>query len=400
MPLNYLFIDMNSYFASVEQQDRPELRDRPVGVVPLLAETTCCIAASYEAKRQGVTTGTLVREARRLCPDICIVEARPHRYVTVHRGLVEAVESCLPLDAVLSIDEMACRLRGEDQRPDRAVQLAGQVKAAIRRRLGSQLRCSIGLAPNRMLAKVAADLQKPDGLTLIHSEDLPGRLYGLQLTDFPGIGRRMEQRLHRFGITTVQQLCQLSEPQLAHIWGSKVLGQQWWHRLRGDDWPEAPSRRRSVGHSHVLPPAWRHDAAARAVLMRLLHKAAMRLRQIDYWAGSLTLSIAFLDAAPWSACQRLDLCRDTLTLLRVLGSLWERKPPGTPLKVGVVLGNLVSARSVPQPLFEADRRLLALSETMDQLNHQFGAHAVYFAGSHGTEGQAPLRIAFTHIPDL
>src|ERR1700683_2880633 len=105
--LLWLFLDLNSYFASVEQELRPELRDRPMAVVPLLADTTCCIAASYEAKQYGVRTGTQVGEAKRLCPGIVLVEARHELYVDYHHRVVEAVESCLPVTSVMSIDEMA-----------------------------------------------------------------------------------------------------------------------------------------------------------------------------------------------------------------------------------------------------------------------------------------------------
>ena len=113
--LNWLFVDLNSYFASVEQDDRPELRGRPVGVVPMMADTTVCIAASYEAKAYGVKTGTVVADAKRMCPGLVLVEARHEIYVDYHHRIVEAVESCLPVTAVCSIDEMACRLMGRER---------------------------------------------------------------------------------------------------------------------------------------------------------------------------------------------------------------------------------------------------------------------------------------------
>src|SRR6202142_889127 len=143
--LKWLFLDLNSYFASVEQELRPELRDRPMAVVPLLADTTCCIAASYEAKKYGVRTGTQVGEAKRLCPGIVLVEARHELYVDYHYRVVEAVESCLPVTSVMSIDEMACRLLGKEQPLLSALELARQVKDAVRQ-VGSTLRCSVGLA--------------------------------------------------------------------------------------------------------------------------------------------------------------------------------------------------------------------------------------------------------------
>jgi DNA polymerase-4 len=400
VPLRYLFLDMNSYFASVEQQTRPELRNQPVAVVPVLADTTCCIAASYEAKAFGVRTGTQVGVARQLCPGLRIVKADPRLYVSIHHRLVQSVESCLPVHAVRSIDELVCRLRGNDQKPGAATELAGQVKAAVRRDLGEYLRCSIGLAPNQLLAKVAADMRKPDGLTVLHSEDLPHALFPLRLRDFPGIGPRMEKRLHRSGVTEVEQLCRLSALQLAGVWGSRWIGEVWWHQLRGDEVPETPTRRRTLGHSHVLPPTLRRDAAAHAVLMRMIEKVGVRLRRIDYFAGSMQIAVKFQQSSTWENRVGLSPCQDTLTLIRAANRLWERKPDGVPYWVGVVVGDLAQRGNVTSSLFPEERDLLALSQAMDEINLECGENAVYFGGTHGARRQAPTRIAFNHIPDL
>jgi DNA polymerase IV len=187
--LNWLFIDLNSYFATVEQEVRPELRGRPIAVVPMMADTTCCIAASYEAKAFGVKTGTLVADARRMCPEIALVEARHELYVDYHHRVVDAVESCLPVTAVLSIDEMACRLTGRERPLISALELGRNVKARISERVGPMLRSSVGLATNRYLAKIASDMEKPDGLVALPLDILPEALSHLTLRDLPGIDR-------------------------------------------------------------------------------------------------------------------------------------------------------------------------------------------------------------------
>lgn len=403
MGIRYLFLDMNAFFASVEQQLRPELRGKPVAVVPLLAETTCCIAASYEAKRYGIKTGTLVQDARLLCPRLELVEARPREYIRMHHRILQAVDSVLPIEAVLSIDEMVCRLMGREKEPENALQLGKQVKEAIYQHVGGQLRCSVGLGPNRFLAKVAAEMHKPDGLTLLQPSDLPHRLYSLQLRDLPGIGPGMERRLFKHGVTTVEGLYRLSALQLAQIWGSRVHGFSWWHRLRGADLPEAPTRRRSLSHAHVLPPVFRSEAGARAVLTRLVHRAAARLRHEGYWAGALALFVRFLDDGEkrqWEAHVRLQPSQDTLTLLRVALGLWQQKPEGTPFKVGVVLGRLIPELELSEPLFESQQKLVRLAQAMDKANSKYGPQALYFAGMHRTEQSAATRIAFNRIPDL
>jgi DNA polymerase-4 len=177
--LNWLFVDLNSYFASCEQQARPELRGRPVGVVPMMADTTCCIAASYEAKAHGVKTGTIVADAKRMCPRIVLVEARHELYTEFHHRIVEAVESCVPVTAVCSIDEMACRLIGRERHLRRAMDLGIRVKRTIRERVGTMMRSSVGLATNRFLAKVASDMEKPDGLVALPPDILPVALLGI-----------------------------------------------------------------------------------------------------------------------------------------------------------------------------------------------------------------------------
>ena len=192
----WLFLDLNSYFASVEQELQPRLRGRPVAVVPLLADTTCCIAASYEAKAFGVRTGTTVGDAKRMCKGIELIEARHEVYVEYHHKIIEAVETCVPVSAVMSIDEMACRLIGREQPLLASLDLARRVKQAVRDRAGSTLRCSVGLAPNRYLAKIASDMEKPDGLVALTPDILHAALSGLTPRDLPGVGARMERRLH------------------------------------------------------------------------------------------------------------------------------------------------------------------------------------------------------------
>lgn len=410
MPLRYLFVDMNAFFASCEQQRRPELRGRPVAVIPTDAETTSCIAASYEAKAFGVRTGTPVWEARRRCPGITFVVADHRRYVVTHNRILDAVRSVLDVDRVLSIDELACRLVGEQRQPEQAVGLARRVKEAIYRQAGDQMHCSIGIAPNVLLAKLAADLQKPNGLVVLTEADLPEALCGLKLQDVPGIGPRMERRLHLHGVFTVRQLLALPESALAAVWGSRVLGGRWYRLLRGEEVDEVGTRRRTVSHSHVLPPPLRTDAGAYGVLVRLAHKAAARLRKIGYWAGAVAVGVGYRDGPAqrgwhagnrWAAECRLPHCQDTPTVLRAVARLWAGRPRGRqPFHVGVVLSDLKPARCATPSLFADDHKAAELSRAMDAVNAAFGANVVHFGAMHGLEREAPNRIAFTQIPDF
>lgn len=402
MPLRALYVDFNSYFASVEQQLQPMLRGRPIAVLPVVAETTCCIAASYEAKRCGVKTGTLVTDARKLCPDIHFVEARPAVYVELHHRLVEAVESCLHVSRVLSIDEMVCHLTGSDRQRGRALDLAQQIKRVIAERVGSELRSSIGIAPNVFLAKVASDMKKPDGLIVIEDKDLPACLYGLELRDLCGIGKAMEQRLVRNGIRTVRELCAAGREGLRQAWGS-IEGERVYARLRGEEVPELPSQRSSISHSHVLPPELRTPQAAFSVLHRLLQKAAMRLRSSGGVAGAMQVKIKFRSGSSWKMQASFDPTSDTLQLLEALQRLWQdfpRKNRAQPLGVAVVLSRLGGQECQVRSLFGTGRPHDQLNAVIDSLNLRYGKQTLYFGGAHAALQAAPMRIAFGHIPDL
>jgi DNA polymerase-4 len=285
--LRYLFLDLNAYFASVEQQERPELRGRPIAVAPVEAETTFVIAASYEAKAKGVKCGTIVREAREMCPGIEIVQARPQVYVRYHNRVLEAVGSVLPIEQVCSIDEMRFRLLGEEREPEAALNLGRRMKKAIWDQVGGCMGCSVGIAPNGFLAKLATEIEKPNGLVCLTERDLPGRLFDLKLTDFTGINRKMAARLNGAGLFTAKDLCHATKHDLHLAFGS-IVGEKWWYLLRGFDLGGDTRPQQSLGHSHVLPPRLRNDQGCREVILRLLQKASARLRATGF------------GPAPWS----------------------------------------------------------------------------------------------------
>ena len=402
MPLSSLLIDYNGFFASCEQQERPELRDRPVGVVPLMAETTSIIASSYDARRHGIKVGTPVAEARRLCPGIAIVESRPATYIHYHKKLIEAVETCLPVTEVWSIDEVWCELPPNWRNRDTAVATAQKIKGAILRLAGDCLTCSIGIAPNAWLAKIASDLEKPDGLVVIEDGELPQRLFPLALRDLPGVGANMETRLRAARLDTVEKLCAAPIHTLRHVWGG-IEGERMFRRLRGETVPLPPRRTSSIGHAQILPPALRTQVGAEATLHRLLQKAAMRLRHEGLYAGGLHLSLQ--NRERWSTGATFVETQDTLELTRVLKLLWDRRPRGTasPHSVGVTLFDLAPASAhtgVLAGIVDNGDRRAGLNATLDHINKKLGKNSVVYGGALGALDYAPMRIAFSRIPDI
>lgn len=413
LPLRWLVLDMNSFFASCEQHLNPALAGKPVIVVPVDSDTTCAIAASSEAKRFGIKTNTPVWEARRLCPELRVVLARHDAYVELHERIVAEVENHVPVTTVLSIDEMACELWRNERTPEAAIALAHAIKAGLRDKIGTVLRCSIGIAPSRLLAKIASDRQKPDGLTLFPYEELPELLYPLALTDLPGIANNMERRLHAAGIHSVQSFLALPPTQARQVWGS-IEGERFWYALHGIDPPETASDpvngRRQISHSHVLAPELRPVSVARLVARRLLVKAASRMRRYGLLAGGLALSVRSETGERYGGDARFAATGDNFALLKSLEELWLEMrmtlAAARVKKTGVVLWDLQVRQALTPDLFGETPRIgedpkgRALSETMDQLNHRFGRDAVML-------GLMPKRlprytgtkIAFNRIPE-
>ena len=401
MPLRSLFVDFNSFFASVEQQEQPALRGCPVAVLPVMTDSTCCIAASYEAKAFGIKTGTNAREARKLCPNLIVVEARPSLYVQYHHQLIEVVDSCVPVTGVHSIDEMSCALHGPWAERERALRVARKIKTRIAQTVGPCMRSSIGIAPNGFLAKTASDLQKPDGLVVIEEKDLPQILFPLELRDFCGIGEAREARLHECGIQTVGELCRAPKEVLHRAWNG-VEGDRIYALLRGEEIERPPTQRCTVGHSHVLEPKYRTLPLAEAVLHQLLHKAAARLRMLGYLARGLAVSVKFLGHKRWGDEIRFLETQDTLDFIRVFELVWKRCPPSfpPPLAVGVTLFHLVAVHNATLNLPGWAVSRTALDQAVDKLNLCYGKNTVYFGGAQGALDSAPMRIAFTHIPKI
>jgi DNA polymerase-4 len=280
------------------------------------------------------------------------------------------------------------------------------------------------MAPNRYLAKIASDMQKPDGLIGLLPSQLPRAIAHLDLRDLPGVGGRTEVRLNAKGITTMEQLLALDRRGMHALWDS-VWGDRLYHWLRGgdtgDDGAPAPVEiQKSLGHSHVMAPEFRSEAGAWAVAHKLLHKAAMRLRMEKFYTSAMGVTIRYqltreqaagmkskrhfsgIKHSGWGMEARFAECQDTLSLLGVLQGIWKQRPQGAefarPFFVGVTMRNLTPESEHQETLFgDVDKRG-ELSATMDRLNLKYGHTTLHFAGMLAARETAPTRIAFTQMP--
>lgn len=411
--LNWLYLDLNSYFATIEQQVNPSYRNKPVAVVPCDTDTTCAIAASYEAKAKGVTTGTIIRKAKKLIPDLICVPAKHELYTEYHNKILQEIDKHIYIDYVLSIDECACKLTGKYQDENQAIKLAKEIKLGIINNIGDYIRCSIGIASNRFLAKVATDIQKPDGLVVIKKNNILKTLCSLSLKDLPGIGKGTYSRLLYNGISTTEELCKLDAGFLRRAFGS-VLGERYWYMLRGIELPDIETKSKSISNSQVLPPELRNAEDVKIIAHRLLQKAASRLRRLNYSCKGLVLNISTIDQKHYKETTKFNILSDSISLADKMFESWNCLISKNKIKlikkVSVTLVNIdfkhheLKQKSLfddaTDDFLNQRKTRERLSKTIDELNIKYGKDAVCI-GMLPTESKkyhTGTKIAFGAVP--
>ena len=399
-----VFVDFNSYFAAVEQHAQPRLRGRAIAVIPTMAETTCCIAASREAKRFGIKTGTMVSEARARCPGIVFVLSDSAKYMDYHRRLMRLVEEEIPVEKVCSVDELYGVFYGAFAEREKVTPVVQAMKRRLAREFGGPITCSVGLSSTVFLAKTASDMQKPDGLVWIDAEQ-PGPLFfELELRDLCGIGKQMQQRLHIHGIRTVRALWDAPAEKLRRVWGG-IEGERFWQSLHGIE-PKRPEIvPQQVGHSKILHPDLRHEAGARAMLDRLVYKAALRLRKEGYECGEMQVWVkqrGGMVGGSWGLMARFPSTQEVRPLLENWRGLWEKRsrPLSHPYAVGVELRQLLAAGDPRLPLFAPSAKDQAVSGLLEEVARKYGASALWYASAHAAVKEDVPRIAFGTLPDV
>src|SRR5262249_2219194 len=228
-----LYLDFDGFFASVMQQAMPALRGKPVGVIPFetsAANSTIVIACSKEAKAAGCQNVMPVPDARKLCPDLVLIMQRPDLFRRAHHALLNEISCEIPIETVKSIDELTCKLdKASIADPET---LANRIKERIRTNIGDQITCSIGFAANRLLAKIACKIDKPNGVTIWRPEIMPEPLFALELDNIPGVGTNIQTRLHAARIYTVRELWHAQPKHLRALWGN-VNGERMWYAPHG-----------------------------------------------------------------------------------------------------------------------------------------------------------------------
>ncbi len=392
-----LFLDMDSFFASVEQQYNPGLRGRPVGVCPCLGDGCCVVAASREAKLCGVRTGVRVRDARRLCPDIVLISDSPTSYREVHTSFMKILDNTVCRVQSKGIDEAWMKLPWYLVGSKDAHDLARQVKAQISDTVGPYISCSIGIAPNIWLGKMAASHRKPNGLVELRTSDLEAFYKELRLVDLNGISWRLARQCYRLGIYSPIALYQAPLALLRRAWG--VNGVKWYLRMRGyevDISTEKPQK--TLSHQTTLMPNPAMNIKdVTAVLTKMSFRIGRRLRANHQMAKGVSLYLRYIDHSHF--VQNLNTGQAFASndwILRHLKSLLPpaaRLQPVKQLSIGLYDLTNELQLSLGIDLATESDRTAAVSMAIDRLNTKHGTHTIIPASSLGRD-IFPDRIGF------
>ncbi len=368
-----MHVDMNAFFAAVEQQANPSLQGKPV-VVCGDNSRTVVLTASYEARSYGVKTGMTPRDAKALCPGLKIIPADNRKYTDTCSRLVAIYERFTPRVELFSIDEAFLDITASLRLFGGAETIARSIKQRIRKEMG--LTCSIGIAPNKLLAKLGSDLQKPDGLVIIREADVPSALKDLPVKELCGIGDRLEQNLAQMGIRTCGELRQTSAQTLMARFG--VLGKRLHQMGSGiDPSPVLPAEEqpqtKSIGHSMTLPQDILDRQRIELHLLQLAEMVGRRLRRHHSAGRTLTLTLRYDNFKTFSRHLTINnyLCHDQDLFMhskRILDSVRLTQPIRL---LGISVSNLIQ-KSPQLSLFQGNQRRVALLQAMDTLNDRYG----------------------------
>jgi len=376
-------LDMDAYFASIEQQADPKLRGKPIGVTGRPTEQSIVVAFSREAKKFDVWTGMPAWEARKVCRSLIFVPGHPERYVETTKRFLGILKRYTPRIEVFSTDEVFMDMTAEVERYGDPFTLARQIKARFREELGPCITSTIGIASSKTFAKLIAKRHKPDGIGILRDEDMLALLKNAPVSEVCGIGPRIEKRLHRMGVRSLADLGEMPVDLLKREFGVYGLF------LKGvglgiDSAPVVPYSEvpapKPVGHSRSLPPHLRTYALALNVLRDLCDKVGRRMRKLGYVGRTVHCGFRLGSTGPHFGKQTtLDTPTDDderiyCACLDILAEIPYR--PKVVNKVAVSVTQLIPYRESPISLFHHDQRKEKLNRAVDHIRDQYGDKSI------------------------
>ncbi|MBP5674821.1 hypothetical protein J6W91_00640 [Candidatus Saccharibacteria bacterium] len=384
-----MYVDLNSCFATTEQQARPRLRNKPVGIVNRNVKNSTLIAASIEAKKLGIKVGMRVEEAKKICPKIVFAETEPSKYVYVHNKLKDILKSYSPNVLMKSIDEGLVDLSGASHKTRSMTpkELGNEVKERLRTEVGSYMKCNVGFSYNRFLAKLAGELRKPDGLDCITKDNIREVFSYLKLTDLPGINTKIEKRMKVYDITTPLKLLDAKEETLRAQVLESIEGTKWYFRLRGVEVDEREESTKTIGRQYVLPPNPKIEDV-RIRLAHLCEDVGFRLRKQGLFARGLSVYVVFVSTEGSNTEHKNILKKEAFSTnseiikhgKELFESIISENKFKNPRMISVTLYKLEKDKS-KQLTFEHEKieKDEKVSKVIDEINERFGARTVHSA---------------------
>lgn len=399
-PATIMHVDMNSCFATIEQQANPLLQEKPIAVAAYTSRNGCILAPSVEAKALGIKCGMRVSEGQQLCPNLIVLPPDPQKYRFVNRKLLQIFRTFTSDVEVKSIDEMNLDF-GHTLARSRGLHLVAQeIKAAIRREIGERMMVSIGIAPNRFLAKLAASLHKPDGLDEINATNLRPLLATMNLTDLFGIKQKNEARLLRTGVYTPLNMLDAS-PQALMAAFEGITGYYWHLRLRGWEIDDVDFERKSVGHSYALKDPKASLAKVARLLCKLTEKVGRRMRRLGYAARGVHVACVYTDGTHWHQrrVNSTPLFAST-DIYRHVMQLYVGASQGKPIRsLAVSCYSLIKEPLQQLSFLEDEQKKRKLTQAIDAINERWGDFVIAPALMMGMESTILDRIAYGGVRD-
>ena len=386
-----MWIDLNSAFATTEQQAHPSLRHRPVGITNRISPECCIITASYEAKARGVKTGTRRSEALRLCPDLILLESDPPKYNAVYNKLFGIMRNYSDDCGMKSIDEGYINLHHTKYDTlDKLTNLGYEIKRRVKEEIGDYMTINVGIGCNRFLAKQAAGLHKPDGMDIIYHGNLLDIYGSLQLEDLTGIAKAYGLRLRQAGITTPLEFLATSELTLRKKVFHGVNGTYWYRRLRGYEVDDYKANLSVIGRQWVVDQNGDDDEYLSACLHYLVESVGLKLRFRGVAARGVCVWLRTqsgdryhkkqLAIAPFTSNQ---------AIWQIASGLFNQRPPGRVQCMGVYLYNFSQPNHNQLSIVSEISRNNRLTDAIDKINHRYGTATIHSA--HSTAGAAKIK---------
>lgn len=405
-----LYIDMNSYFASCEQQLQPKYRGQPIGVCPFVGDNPVIIAPSKEAKIFGVKTGMRFQDAKNICPKIQLVAVRPVYYRRIHVQIMNILRRYCEDVIPKSIDEAVMNLTAYRFIYSDFKSLALQIKKDIFKEVGQYVTCSIGISKNVFLAKLATEIQKPDGLIEIDQYNIEKYLKKLQLTDFPGIAKANEKRLNSAGIYHPLDLYNASESLLRKAFGG-VVGNYWFYRLHFKEVDLYTSSYKRMSAMRTLSVNTRSSKEAlTGMLISLCTKLEQRMVKSEVFCKDICFVASYYDRETWKTTiklqQPLQDATDLLHHIQQRIDAYEMREESKKIFVknmrsmGVIVGDFIDAKFIQYSLFDNHFKKDIIRKTIYNIKDKYGKNTVRKACETIQDRHMKDAIGFGSVKDM